>query len=173
MSNYSLTRPTQVGYCTTTSGYTSATSASAIAGVSDLGSCREISFEITSETLTATSSKNNDAVVATSVAGYQGTLTMVLEEMTSSAMALAWGLSGSATNLFFDASATTPTNYTIVSSKWYIDGSASTLLLYKCNLIPGSVRKLSREQELLEVKFNVLVDPDASAGKRFFAFLQQ
>ena len=64
MANFSLTRPTHVRIGTTASA-TSAigTSASAVAFGADLGSCREISFEIAGETLKATSSKNADAVV--------------------------------------------------------------------------------------------------------------
>lgn len=175
MSNFSLTRPTQVRLCNSSAAYAVATSASAQAIGTDLGSCREISFEITSETLKATSSKNADAVVATAYAGIAGTVTMVLEEMTSSAMKAAWLMTGSAAYLYSDASATTPTDYGIVSWNWPIDGSTSTsgytLICYRCNVQPGSARKLGRDQELLELKFDVLVDPSASATKQFFGFI--
>ena len=69
-------------------------------------------------------------------------------------------------------SATTATNYAIVTHPWYIDGSASTMILTKCNAQPDSMRKIGKEQEILEVKFSVLVDVDASAGKKFIRYMQ-
>jgi len=172
MSNFSLTRPTGVRIGTTASAYIVAgTTASAITLGSDMGSCREISFEIAGETLKATSSKNADATVATAYAGMAGTITMVLEEMTSSAMAASWMMSGSGQYLYSDGSATTPTNYGIAAYYWPIDGSSTCGLFYKCNIVPGSMRKLGRDQELLEVKFDVLVDPSASATKQWFGFI--
>jgi len=170
MSNFSLTRPTGVRLCSTASAYLAVSSASAKTLGADLGSCREFSFEITGETLKATSSKNADAVVATAYAGMAGTITMVLEEMTSSAMAAAWLMTGSASYLYTDGSATAPTDYGVVAYNWPIDGSSTVGVFFKCNIQPGSVRKLGRDQELLEVKFDVLVDPSASATKQWFAF---
>jgi len=173
MSNYVLTRPSYAGYITTGSGYALATSASAmVAPVSSLGSIREVSFEVTAEILEATSTAYNDATVGTAVSGYNGTITLQLEEVTSSAMMLLFGTTGSAAVLTNDASATTPTNYAIVTHPWYIDGSASTMIATKCNIVPGSTRKVGKEQEILEVKFKVMVDVDASAGKKFIRYLQ-
>lgn len=172
MSNFSLTRPTCVGWMTTASAYTLTTNTSALttASANTLGSCREITFTIAGETLKATSSKNADAIVATAYAGMAGTITMVLEEMTSSALKLAWLMTNSG-NLFTDGNASAPTDYGIYSVYWPVDGSSRGLMCYKCNIVPGSARKLGRDQELLELSFDVLADPSASAGKQWFGFL--
>lgn len=174
MSNYVLTRPSFVGHVSQSSGYDLATSASAMASpVVSLGSCREISLEVDGELLQATSTNYNDAVVAVSKAGVTGTLTVQLEEITSSAMALLWGyVQTSATLGTVDMSGGTPTYKCITSHPWYIDGSAHTLVLSKCLANPQSARRIGREQEILEVQFQVLVDVDASAGKKFGRFLQ-
>lgn len=173
MSNYVLTRPSFAGYITTASGYDLATSASALTTpVKTLGSVREVVFEVTGETLTATSTNYNDAVVKTARSAIAGTLTLQLEEVTSSAHLLLWGITGSAAAWTADMSATTPTDYTIVTHPWYIDGSASTMILTKCNAQPNSTRRIGKEQEILEVKFDVMVDVDASAGKKFVRWLQ-
>jgi len=176
MSNYVLTRPSFVGYISTASSYVLATSASAMAsgaGVNSLGSVREISLEIEGENLTATSTNYNDAIVAVSRASVAGTLTVQLEEITSSAMKLLWDYTQSSATLgYSDMSGGTPTNYGISSHPWYIDGSAHTMLLTKCVARPNSARRIGREQEILEVQFDVMVDVDASAGKKFVRFFQ-
>jgi hypothetical protein len=174
MANYVLTRPSFVGYVSQSSGYALATSASAlVTPVASLGSCREISLEIDGELLTATSTNYNDAVVAVSKAGVTGTLTVQLEEITSSAQKLLWDyVQTSATLGTVDMSGGVPTAYAITSHPWYIDGSAHTLVLSKCVASPQSARRSGREQEILEVQFTVMVDVDASAGKKFARFLQ-
>lgn len=175
MANYSIQRPEFIGYMTTSSGYVYASgmSASAITDSNDLGSCREITFETSVETLKATSTNYNDAVVATALSGFGGTLTVVLEEMTSSAHYVIWGGSATTGEYKITGSATTPVAYTMVAEPFNIDGSPYTAVFTKCHVQPGSVRKLGKEQELLEVKFDVLVDVDASAGKEFVRFIKQ
>jgi hypothetical protein len=165
MSNYVIKRPEYVGYFTTASSYiyASGMSASAITDSNDLGSCREVTFELSSEVLKATSTNYNDAVVETLLSGYEGTLTILLEEITSSAMMLGYGLSGSAALWNITGSSSTPTNYAIVVEPFMIDGSANTAIFTKCNMTQPPTRKLSRDQELLELKFSVMVDVSASA----------
>ena len=175
MANYVIARPEYVGYMTTASSYVYASgmSASAITDSNDLGSCREVTFEMNAETLKATSTNFNDAVVATRLSGYEGTLTVLLEEITSSAMLLGYDMSANGTSFEITASATTPTSYGLIVEPFYIDGSACTGIFTKCNIAQPPVRRLSRDQELLELRFNVLVDVDASAGKEFVRFIQQ
>ena len=180
MANYVIQRPESVGYWSTTaSAYSVMTSASALdacgtaSGFCSLGSVREFTFETTSETLYATATVLNDAKVASLTSGYEGTITMLCEEITSSAMKLAMGNTASGTDYWNDASATSPTNYTIVAGPFWIDGSAYTLVATKCHIMPGAVRKLSKEQELIEIKASVLVDPDASGHKQWFRLLKQ
>lgn len=173
MANYVLTRPSFAGYITTASGYDLATSASALTTpVKTLGSVREVALEVSGEVLTATSTNYNDAVVAASKGSVTGTLTLQCEEITSSALMLLWGISGSAAAWSADMSGGAPTYYSVVTHPWYIDGSASTLILTKCMADPASTRKIGKEQEILELKFQVLVDVDASAGKKFLRWLQ-
>src|SRR5512133_3100953 len=152
-SNYVIQRPEYVGYLTTASSYVYASgmSASAITDSNDLGSCREITLELSSEVLKATSTNYNDATVATRKAGYEGTLTLLLEEITSSAMELGYDLTGSAAFFAVTASATTPTDYAIVFEPLMIDGSAYTCICTKCHVASSPTRKLSRDQELLEL----------------------
>lgn len=181
MGNYVLTRPSFVGYITTGSSYVLATAASAgqntttaaSAGVLTLGSIREISFETTAEILKATSTAYQDATVMTARSGVAGTLTIQLEEITSSALMLAWGASGNASALVADMGSSTPTNWAICSYPWYVDGSACSMVATKCNVQPQMTRKVGKEQEILELKFDVLVDVDASAGKKFVRWLGQ
>jgi hypothetical protein len=175
MSNYVLQRPTGVRLCTTASGYEQVTSASAVVAGADLGSIRSVVFEATSEMLTATSTKAADAVVATSVTNYQGTLTIELEEITSSAMALLYGMTASGANgsaFYTNGSASTLTNYCLIPYYWPIDGVNYAGLFYKCNIAPGSTRRLGKEQEILVIKATVLCDTDASATKGWFKFIQ-
>ena len=175
MANYVIQRPEYVAYMTTASGYVYASgmSASAITDSKTLGSCREITFEMTSEVLKATSTNYNDAVVGTLLSGYEGTLTLLLEEVTSSAMMLGYDMSANGTSYEITASATVPTNYCIIAEPFKIDGTSCTGIFTKCNIAAPPVRKLSRDQELLELKFTVLVDVDASAGKEFVRFIAQ
>ena len=176
MSNYVIARPEYVGYLPTGSGYiyASGMSASAITDSNDLGSCREISFEMASEVLKATSTNYNDATVETRLSGAEGTLTILLEEITSCGMELGYNVTGSAAFMTITGSSTTPTNYAIVCEPWYIDGSAYTAVFTKCQMTSPPTRKLSRDQELLELKFSVLVDTAASAqGREMVAFIQQ
>ncbi len=176
MSNYVIARPEYCGYMTTASSYiyASGMSASAITDSNDLGSCREISFELSADVVKATSTNYNDAVVATRLSGYEGTLTVVLEEITSSAMELGYNITGSAALWNITASSTTPTDYAIVAEPFYIDGSACTAIFTKCNIIAPPTRRLSRDQELIELKFSVLVDTTASAaGREMVTFIQQ
>ena len=175
MSNYVIQRPEYAGYMTSVSAhaYGSGTSASAITDSNDLGSTREATFTMTSEVLTATSTNYNDAVVEVRQAGYAGELTLLLEEITSSAMKI--GYTGSADGEVFEinASATTPTKYGIVVEPFYIDGNPYTAVFGTCVMTAPPERKLSRDQELLELKFQVLVNTSADAGKQFVRFIKQ
>lgn len=175
MSNFNLVRPQFVGLVSTASAYSCSTYTLAMTtgSAATLGSIREINFELSADTLKATSSKSNDATVATSVASVAGTITVTLEEITSSAHKYLFDMSASGANLYSDGAGGVPTDYACISYPWNIDGSANCLVAYACNIEPGSVRKLGKEQELLELKLNVLVRPDASASKRFFGFLQK
>ena len=175
MSNYVLQRPETVAYMTSASSYSysAAMSASALADAKSLGSCREATFEMTAEQLRATSTTYNDAVVATALTGYEGTLTLLLEEITTSAMLLGYDMSANGSSYEITASLTVPINYALIVEPWPIDGINTVGIFTKCNLASPPTRKLSRDQELLELKFAVLVDTDASAGKQFVRFLQE
>ncbi len=180
MSNYVLTRPSFVGYCTSSMSYaltsgnvTGSTAALSSSAVNSLGSVRELTFETTAEILKATSNAYNDATVAAARGSVAGTMTVQLEEITSSAMMLIWGASGNSSAFSMDMAASTITYYGFTSGPWYIDGSAFALALTKCVINPTATRKVGKEQEILELKFDVLVDVDASAGKKFARFLGQ
>lgn len=176
MGNYVIQRPESVGFMTTASAYALGTSASALSassGFRDLGSVREFSFVESTETLYATSTMYNDANVASLRSGWTGEITILAEEITASATALAVGLTASGTNYYNDHTSTTPTDIAIIAEPFYIDGSAYTLVITKAHFGQGAEWKMAKEQRLLEIKGTAMVDTDASAGKKGYQLFKQ
>ena len=168
-SNYVLSRPGEVQLIPWNT--TSASGAKDTSGGTILGSVRSIELTYEAEARTATSTANNDAVVATLYSTGNATLTIEIEEITDDNLNIIFdgSLNASGTQVNVSSSGGAPQYYSVYAEGFYLNGTAAQLAVRKASARPGTTLALNNEQQIATLTMDVMYDPDASAVPYMFS----